>query len=188
MKKMKPKSHIDELCYPFIYEDSLLCDFEIVTDKLTRLIGYIIDEISVAPMSSSSDELQLNSLLIKELEQLQPLVYHLNGSIRGRLAIQDQDHQWLLERYRAHKQIVSDRIDGFVLPRGSKPVGLLNQASSMSKEVIRWMVRIHKEEQKEIPEILPKFANLLCNYFFVLTLRYNQVRDYKERPFQSKSY
>lgn len=188
MKNMKPKSHIDELCYPFIYEDSLLCDFEIVTDKLTRLIGYIIDEISVAPMSSSFDESQLNSLLIKELEQLQPLVYHLNGSIRGRLAIQDQNHKWLLERYRAHKQIVSHRIDGFVLPRGNKPVGLLNQASSMSKEVIRWMVRIHKEEQKEIPEILPKFANLLCNYFFVLTLRYNQVRDFKERPFESKSY
>lgn len=188
MKKLHPKSHIDELCYPFIYEDSSLCDFEIITDKLTRLIGSIIDEISDAPKNIHPNELELNEIVVNELELLQPLVYHLNGSIRGRLAIDEQDQQWLLEKYREHKHIVSDRIDGFVLPRGKKPVGLLNQASSMSKEAIRWMVRIHKTEQKEISEILPKFANLLCNYFFVLTLRYNQVRDFKERPFQSKSY
>ena len=47
MKKLRPKSNIDELCYPFMYEDSSLCDYEIETDQLTRMVAWAIDELSI---------------------------------------------------------------------------------------------------------------------------------------------
>ncbi len=58
----------------------------------------------------------------------------------------------------------------------------------MSKQVIRLMVKIHNEEHKEVPDILPKFTNLLCNYFFATTILINQITGFKETPFKSKSY
>ena len=50
------------------------------------------------------------------------------------------------------------------------------------------MVRIYNEEEKDVPEILPKFSNVLCNYFFVATILINKVTGRKEIPFKSKSY
>ena len=50
------------------------------------------------------------------------------------------------------------------------------------------MVIIHNTENKEVAEILPKFANLLCNYFFTATILINKVTGFKETPFISKSY
>lgn len=186
MKKLHPKSNIDELCYPFIYEDSLLCDYEIITDDLTRMVGWAIHELSILRLEyPKSDEL-LN--LETELNWLLPLCYHLNGSLRGKLAIEEEDHQQLLKNYRKIKLTTQKSISGFVLPGGSSPVGILNKCSSMSKKVIRLMVRIHNEEHKEVPDILPKFSNLLCNYFFVATILINQVTGFKEVPFTSKSY
>ena len=37
--KPKPSMKKGECCYPFILEKSLKCDFEILTDKLCRLVG-----------------------------------------------------------------------------------------------------------------------------------------------------
>lgn len=186
MKKLHPKSTIDELCYPFIYEDSLVCDYEILTDDLTRMLGWAINDLNILRLDYPDDN-DLKSLET-ELIWLLPLCYHLNGSIRGTLAIAEEDHMQLLENYRSIKSIIQKSISGFVLPGGISPVGILNKCSSMSKQIIRLMVRIHNEEHKEIPDILPKFTNLLCNYFFVATILINQVTGYKEISFISKSY
>ncbi|WP_299527138.1 hypothetical protein [uncultured Lutibacter sp.] len=186
MRKLYPKSTIDELCYPFIYEDSLLCDYEIVTDDLTRMVGWAINDLSILKLDYPNNN-DLKSLE-DELNWLLPLCYHLNGSIRGTLAITEEDHLQLLENYRNIKSITQKSISGFVLPGGVSPVGILNKCSSMSKQVIRLMVKLHNEEHKEIPNILPKFTNLLCNYFFAATILINQITGYKEIPFKSKSY
>lgn len=186
MKKLHPKSNIDELCYPYIYEDSLLCDYEILTDDLTRMVGWAINDLGILRQQyAKSIELQT---LENELNWLLPLCFHLNGSIRGELAITEKDHQQLLKNYRNFKTITEKSISGFVLPGGVSPIGVLNKCSSMSKQAIRLMVKIHNEEQKEVAEILPKFANLLCNYFFTATVLINQVTGFKETPFISKSY
>lgn len=186
MKKLHPKSNIDELCYPFIYEDSLLCDYEIITDELTRLVGWTINELGILRKEfPSSNEL---ITLEKELNWLLPLCYHLNGSIRGKLAIEEEEHLQLLSNYRKMKNSTEEAISGFVLPGGPSPVGILNQCSSLSKKAIRLMVKIHNEEAVDVADILPKFANLLCNYFFTATILINQVTGYKEVPFISKSY
>ncbi|WP_111707499.1 cobalamin adenosyltransferase [Lutibacter citreus] len=186
MKKLRPKSNIDELCYPYIYEDSLLCDYEILTDDLTRTVGWAINDLVILRANySKSEELKK---LEEELNWLLPLCFHLNGSIRGKLAITTEDHEQLLQNYRNLKKITEKSISGFVLPGGVSPVGVLNKCSSMCKQAIRLMVKIHNEEQKEVAEILPKFANLLCNYFFTSTVLINQVTGFKETPFKSKSY
>lgn len=186
MKKLRPKSTIDELCYPYIYEESLLCDYEILTDDLTRMVGWAINDLTILRKE------YLKNVDLKKLEEelnwLLPLCFHLNGSIRGRLAITNEDHQQLLKNYRDIKKVTEKSISGFVLPGGVSPVGILNKCSSMCKQVIRLMVKINNEEQKEIAEILPKFANSLCNYFFTATLLINQVTSFKETPFISKSY
>ena len=186
MKKLRPKSNIDELCYPFMYEESSLCDYEIETDQLTRMVGWAIDELSVLKLEYPNNE-ELNRLE-KELNWLLPLCYHLNGSIRGKLAITENDHQQLLDYYRKMKLLVEDSISGFVLPGGKSPVGILNQCSSISKKAIRLMVIIHNNENKEVADILPKFANLLCNYFFTATILINKITGFKEIPFITKSY
>ncbi|AUC84033.1 cobalamin adenosyltransferase [Polaribacter sp. ALD11] len=186
MKKLRPKPSIDELCYPFIYEESTLCDYEIITDQLTRLVGWVIDELRELRLEyPNSKELKK---LEEELNWLLPLCYHLNGSIRGKLAISEEDHLQLLNYYRAMKKEVDNLIHGFVLPGGRSPVGVLNQCSSLSKKAIRLMVIIHNKENKEVANILPKFANLLCNYFFTATILINKVTGFVETPFVSKSY
>lgn len=175
--KLKKSKEIDELCYPFIYEHSFLCDYEIHTDAMCRQVGALI-----AAMPEEFSDLR------SELEHLQPIIYHLNGSIRGKCAVSEEDQEWLLSRYRAHKEQTKDCLCGFVLPRGDPPVGQLNAASSDAKKAIRLMVRIHQEEGREIPEVLHRFCNLLCNYFFTLTIVINQRRGLKEIPFDSASY
>lgn len=192
MKKLRPKAHIDELCYPFMYEDSHMCDYEIVTDKLTRMVGWAVYEVE-ALLDSANESQHQNSiahfqLILQHLNWIQPMCYHINGSIRGKLAVEDSDHEVLLEMYREIKEITQDQLSGFVLPRGNRAVGILNQCSSLSKEAIRWMVRIHNQEGKEVHQILPKFANVLCNYFFTATLVINMVEGIEEIPFDSKSY
>lgn len=186
MKRLRPKSTLDELCYPYIYEDSLLCDYEIITDDLTRMVGWAIDELENLQNEYPNNE-NLNQLH-NELNWILPLCFHLNGSVRGKLAISNEDHEQLLKYYQNLKEITKESISGFVLPGGKSPVGILNKCSSMSKKAIRLMVRIHNEEQKEVPEILPNFANVLCNYFFTSTLLINKVTNFKETPFKSKSY
>ncbi|MGJ8652243.1 MAG: ATP--cob(I)alamin adenosyltransferase [Opitutaceae bacterium] len=177
MTKPKLSKHIDEVCYPFIYETSLKCDYEILTDELCRQVGGILAEMP-------------NGLetVISELETLQPMIYHLNGSIRGKCAVSEADLEWLLACYVRHKEAVADCLSGFVLPRGEAPVPQLNAASSNAKKAIRLMVRLHEQEDVEIPDVLHRFCNVLCNYFFTLTLVVNKLRGLKEVPFESESY
>src|SRR5690606_26893001 len=82
---LKLSKNRDEVCYPFIQDASVLCDFEVVTDELCGHIGEIIDRMPY-------DDLRA------DLEQLQPLAFHANGSIRGRLAVEETDLAWLQSR------------------------------------------------------------------------------------------
>lgn len=117
---LKPSRNWDEVCYPFIHETSVLCDFEVITDELCGHIGEIID---LMPF----DDLRA------DLEQLQPLAFHVNGSIRGRLAVEEADVVWLQGRLSHYQMEVSTRLQGFVLPRGSAPVPQLHHARSCAK-------------------------------------------------------
>lgn len=82
---------------------------------------------------------------------------------------------------------MSERLRGFVLPRGGAPVAQLHHARSCAKKAIRAMVRVD-QEGIEVPLILPRLCNMMVNFFFVLTLVINQRRGIYEVPFVSKSY
>lgn len=173
---MKLSKNWDEVCYPFICETSYLCDFEVTTDELCALIGSAI----AATPDALSD-------LRSDLEQIQPLAFHINGSIRGKLAVDEADLAWLLQRLAYYVAQAGERMHAFVLPRGAAPVPQLHQARSAAKKAIRCMVRV-EQEGREIPELLPRMCNVLCNLFFAMTLTINQRRGVVEVPFISKSY
>lgn len=173
---MKPGRNRDELCYPFIYETSYLCDFEVATDELCGHIGAVLSLLSTDMADIAAD-----------LDRLQPLAFHVNGSLRGRLAVEETDIAWLQTRLNHYREEVRDRIDGFVLPRGQQPVPHLHLARSAAKKAVRLMVRI-EQDGREIPMVLPRLCNMMCNFFFVLTLVINQRRGADETPFISKSY
>ncbi|MDR1994819.1 hypothetical protein [Azonexus sp.] len=173
---MKPGRNRDELCYPFIYETSNLCDFEVVTDELC---GHIGAACSLLPADMPD--------IAADLDRVQPLAFHVNGSIRGRLAIEEADLAWLQARLRHYREEVRERLESFVLPRGTQPIPQLHLARSAAKKAIRLMVRI-EQEGREIPMVLPRMCNLMCNFFFVLTLVINKRRCVDETPFGSKSY
>ena len=168
--------NLDEMCYPFMYESASLCDFEVITDELCGHIGAIISYLPEDMPDIAAD-----------LELVQPLAFHINGSIRGRLAIEEADLEWLQERLNLYKSEVADRLGGFVLPRGTNPIPQLHLARSACKKAIRAMVRVD-EEGKEVSMRLPRLCNMMCNFFFVLTLVINKRRGLKEPEFVSRSY
>ena len=173
---MQRSADLDEVCYPFIHETSPLCDFEVITDELCGNIG--------AALSSLPAEM---TDLHADLDTLQPLAFHLNGSIRGRLAIQEADLTWAKARLDHYRNEADGRADGFVLPRGDVPVPFLNLARSGAKKAIRQMVRI-EEAGIEVPDVLPRFGNSLGNRFFAMIRVINQRRGDPEVAFVSKSY
>lgn len=175
---MQLSKNWDEVCYPFIHQTSYLCDFEVVTDEWCTLIGMAY--------SVTEGDAQLADLAA-DLAHIQPLAFHINGSIRGRLAIEESDVQWVLQRMAHYRQELGEREHVFVLPRGTAPVPQLHQARSSAKKAIRAMVRV-EQEGREVPDVLPRLCNALCNLFFLMTLAVNVRRGVQEVAFLSKSY
>lgn len=173
---MKLSRTLDEVCYPFILETSYLCDYEVATDELATLIGMALGSLGPGLPDLAAD-----------LETVQPLAFHLNGSLRGRLAVHEDDLAWLQGRLTAYRVELGDDLPLFVLPRGSVPVPQLHLARSACKKAIRCLVRV-EQEGREIPDVLPRLLNLMCNFFFVCTLVVNQRRGLREVTFVSKSY
>lgn len=173
---MQLSKTLDEICYPFIHETSALCDFEVITDEWCTLIG----------MAYSATEAVFADLAA-DLAQMQPLAFHVNGSIRGKLAIEASDIQWVLARMQHYRAELGVREHRFVLPRGTAPVPYLHQARSAAKKAIRAMVRV-EQEGRVVPEVLPRICNALCNLLFLMTLVVNARRGVHEPAFESKSY
>lgn len=92
---LKYSGNIRELCYPFIYEASPLCDYEIITDELCTVLGGIITELEDAPFFVD---------IYRSLTELQPYVFHLNGSVRGKQAIHKEE---ILSGYSSSTMIIS---------------------------------------------------------------------------------
>lgn len=173
---MKHSPHLDEVCYPFIFETSYLCDYEVTTDELATLLG----------MALGSLDGQMTDLAA-DLDRLQGLAFHCNGSVRGRLAVKEADLLWLRERLGAYRAELGAGLPLFVLPRGQVPVPQLHLARSACKKAIRFLVRV-EQEGREIPGVLPRLLNLMCNFLFAATLLVNRRRGQVEQEFVSLSY
>lgn len=172
---LKASGNVGELCYPFIFEDSPLCDFEILTDELCTYTGLALSQLPQGEVRES-------------LERLQPKIFNLNGSIRGKCGIFEDDIQELLTDLHHFKSLVTDDAKRFVLPRGVGPVIQLHQCRSLSKKVVRVLVLVDKLTTKKIPDTLPRFANTLANYYFALTRVLNQESGIDEPEYVSINY
>jgi len=141
---MNPKKPRDkrELCYPFIFETSFKCDFEIATDELCCQVGAVLSHL--APDADTEP-------MLVDLAALQRLIYNLNGSVRGKLGIFDADLEWLKARYDHYNEASRGSVTGFVLPQGPQPIPTLHLCRCGSKKVVRLLgqllLRAHRLPQ-----------------------------------------
>ncbi|WP_223638714.1 ATP:cob(I)alamin adenosyltransferase [Planococcus sp. 4-30] len=168
------KKDMRYLCYPFMRESASTVDFEIRTDSLTTHIG--------EALALTEDVAAVQ----RDLQILQPMAYHLNGSVRGKLAIRDEDLIELSNMYDYYVNCTRDKIDHFVLPQGTIGACVLHGCRSEAKKSVRALHKVSLE--REVPEILFNYANLLANVFFTMAVYVNQHHGVEEIPFVSKSY
>jgi cob(I)alamin adenosyltransferase len=164
--------NIDLIAYPFLSEESPLVNHEILTDRLSSSLGYI---------------LSLKTPLEKETWWLMDKVLHLNGSIRGRISIIKEDIEEGLLMYKSFKEKNSSRIKGFVYPVGDIISCQYHMARCEAKIVARNLYLL-RMKGIEIPEECIDFANLTANLLFIFSLEGNRLNDIGETPFISKSY
>lgn len=174
---MKHTRDMDENCYPFLYETGALCDFEVFTDELCGHLGAALSLLGDADCQDIRDDLAV----------LQPLAFHANGSVRGRLALDQADIDWLKARLAHWRGQPGGQCAGFVLPRGAQPIPFLHLGRSACKKAIRALVRA-EQDAVVVPMEVPRWLNLLCNVLFVLTLVINHRRGVAEAGFVSRSY
>ncbi|WP_070972068.1 ATP:cob(I)alamin adenosyltransferase [Vibrio sonorensis] len=173
---MKPVSKdIGEICYPFIYEESPVCDFEIAADELCTRIGLVLT-------------MELDPKVRDILSRMQPNVYHLNGSVRGKLAIEEETLDELKSDYDEMKALLGGGFQGFVLPGGHPVAGELHLCRTQAKKVVRALVAVEHAGKKNPAPILFRYANLLANVLYTLASYTNRVTHTREVEFVTKSY
>lgn len=151
-------------------------DFEIRTDCLTTHVG-------VALVAVKKEEVDV---VKEDLLEILPMAYHVNGSVRGKLAVTDEDLAWLSNRYDFYVSHVKEEIQSFVLPQGTEAAAALHLCRSEAKKSYRSLHKV--SEEREVPEILFNYLGLLANVFFVMAVYMNRQAGIVEIPFISKSY
>lgn len=159
-------------CYPFIDETSPLCDYEIETDRLCSQMGLAVALLPV------------DSVLSAQLVRLQELVYHANGSVRGKMALEEADLLWL--HGECERPSVRRRGE-FVLPAGCAAGAALHVARCQGKSVTRLLYKM-RQQGIAVPERVIEFANLVANVLFFWALDVNAEQGFSEIVFISKSY
>lgn len=158
-------------------EKSCLVDYEIRTDSLTTKIG------ACFPALQEDGKCQV---VRDDLQKIQPMAYHANGSVRGKLAVSEEDVEWLSGRYDFYVEQAGEVIQQFLLPQGCKAAALLHSCRSEAKKSYRALHKV--SEEREVNEILFDFLGLLANVFFVMAVYTNKMQGAEEIPFISKSY
>lgn len=161
-----------ELCCPFLYEESKKVEFEISTDKLASQLGFC------ASLAKGNFK--------NELIFITELVYHLNGSIRGKTVIDEGHVSFLKARYEFYEEETKDGTR-FVIPQGSPLASSLHVARCFGKEVVRKMYQV-KLEGVIVEDVLFDFANMISNYSLMAALYANKINNVSEKEFNSKSY
>lgn len=158
------------MAYPFLKEESLMCDYEVASDEMASMIGAAMHVVRHCP----------------ELGEMVELVYHLNGSIRGRLAVDHSDVMHWNDVYDKYQKL-SGGMTKFVLPVGSAGATALHVIRCKAKSVLRIAYAINARE-RAVPENVLNILNLLANVLFAMCLHENAEEGIEEVIFSSKSY
>ncbi|MGL5649186.1 MAG: hypothetical protein ACRDDY_15190 [Clostridium sp.] len=164
--------NIDLISYPFLNENFGPVDHEVMTDYLSSILGRI---------------LSLDTPLYNETFWMMDRILHLNGSIRGKLAITQEDLDYGLNLIQKLKTLNKDRISSFVYPTGHPIACEYHVARGVSKQICRQLYLL-KKANDNIPTILIDFSNLITNLLFVFSLEVNRQNNIEEKAFISKSY
>ena len=169
------KKDLRFVCYTYMHEKSCKVDYEVLSDALAVSIGMVLPHLT-----------EKERVVTEDLEHIQLLSYHANGSVRGRLAIEEKDIEWLSERYDFYCAEVGDKMKQFVLPRGPVATMLLHQVRNDAKLVYRALHHANKEEP--VSKLLFQFTGLLSNVAGAMAMYVNQLNGVSEVPFETKSY
>lgn len=167
---------ITEMSYPFIYEQSGSCDFEILTDELCTVTG-------LAGSACPAEHADIQAVLFA----LQPKIFDLNGSIRGKCAISDDDIEQLKAHYDAFRALLPENQPHFVLPRGTGVVVPLHYCRSLAKKATRALVQLDASGA-DVPATLPRYCNVLTNLYFMMTRVINTRAGIAEPEYISNNY
>lgn len=169
------KKDLRYICYTYMREKSCKVDYEILSDALTVSIGMVLPYLS-----------KKEQVVAEDLCHIQLLCYHANGSVRGMMAIETEDIEWLSKRYDFYTAEVGEMMKQFVLPQGTIAAMMLHQVRNDAKLTYRALHYVNKEES--VSDLIFKFTGLLSNVACAMALYVNKVNDVAEVPFETKSY
>jgi ATP:cob(I)alamin adenosyltransferase len=174
------------LSYSFLYDDpeDLRCDFEIATDEVASMVGFLRSLID-------------DDALREELCTLNELMYHINPCLRTKITIIAEELGWLEDRVEAIQWEVRESFDSavhrrenkprFVIPQGCPAASYSHIIRNKCKALVRLMYR-HQQQGHKIDDLLFDYVNLFSGYFYSLALKLNRDKGIVEREFISRVY
>lgn len=174
------------LAYTYLYEDTadLKCDFEILSDEISSMIGLLRSLID-------------DGDLRQDLSKINELMYHINPVLRTSAKVTGEELDWLLGKTQGLREAVQDSLSRFSAPRGKNPVFVLPQGCTAAayshvirnkcKALVRLLSR-YKQQGNQVEEILFDFINLYSGYFYFLALKLNRDQGVEEVEFISRAY
>lgn len=164
------------LAYPFLYDESsdLRCDFEILTDEISSMIGLLRSMVD-------------NEDLGEDLSKINEIMYHINPSLRTKVAVTEEELSWLAIKVSDIQEEIKDTFTKFVLPQGCTQASYCHVIRSKCKSLVRLLSR-YKQQGNDVEDILFDFVNLYSGYFFVLALKLNKDKGLEETEFASRVY
>ena len=175
------------LAYSFLYDDAvdLKCDFEILTDEISSMIGLLRCLLCDIDKAAGSD-------LAEDLVKINELMYHINPSLRTKTAVTLEELQWLDQKTQHLQKMTEEGLPKsggltFFVPQGCTQAAYSHIIRNRCKTLVRLLSRF-KQQGNKVDEILFDFANLYSGYFYFLALWFNKNHGVEERPFVSRVY
>ena len=175
------------LAYSFLYDNAadLKCDFEILTDEVSSMIGLLRSLLC-------DEDIAAEPSLAEDLCKINELMYHINPSLRTRVAVSGEELAWLEEKTRylqkAVHDVVSNKGDSaFFIPQGCTRAAYSHVIRSKCKTLVRLLSRF-QQQGNAVDAILFDFLNLYSGYFYFLALWFNKNQGVDECPFISRVY
>jgi cob(I)alamin adenosyltransferase len=175
------------LAYCFLYDDAadLRCDFEILTDEVSSMVGMLRSLLDAADHAADPG-------LAEDLCKINELMYHINPSLRTKVTVTADELEWLAQKAQALQKEVEGGLTKtgrftFCIPQGCTQAAYSHLLRSKCKTVVRLLSR-HRQQGNGVDDIVLDFCNLYSGYFYFLALWFNKVHGVAERPFTSRVY
>jgi ATP:cob(I)alamin adenosyltransferase len=174
------------LAYCYLYEDTadLKCDFEILSDEISSMIGLLRSLVKDAALRD-------------DLSKINELMYHINPSLRTKIAVTQEELDWLHQKTLDIQKAVKESLTGFspasgnipkfVLPQGCTAAAYSHVLRNKCKSLVRLLSRYH-QQGNEVEGLLFDFCNLYSGYFYFLALKLNQDEGVEEVEFICRVY